>query len=102
MLKYISIVVIHLSPDVIWHFMLYIVLQTDFVLGCYHHLSYKQTTCFSFSVQVHRGEYGVHWNFFFTLAAVSILTSIINIQPQYSGILGVAILIGTIFAWCTL
>ncbi|CAK7356120.1 unnamed protein product [Dovyalis caffra] len=45
---------------------------------------------------VHTGEYGVHWNFFFTLAAVSILTSIINIPPQYSGILGVAILIGII------
>ncbi|WCJ32825.1 GPI-anchored wall transfer protein 1 [Euphorbia peplus] len=44
--------------------------------------------------QVHTGEYGVHWNFFFTLAAVSILTSVINIPPQYSGIAGVAILIG--------
>ncbi|XP_050237663.1 uncharacterized protein At4g17910 isoform X2 [Mercurialis annua] len=44
--------------------------------------------------QVHVGEYGVHWNFFFTLAAVSILTSIIRVPPQYSGILGLAILIG--------
>ncbi|XP_021678266.2 uncharacterized protein At4g17910 isoform X2 [Hevea brasiliensis] len=44
--------------------------------------------------QVHTGEYGVHWNFFFTLAAVSILTSIINVPPQYSGFLGLAILIG--------
>lgn len=50
-------------------------------------------------MQVHAGEYGVHWNFFFTLAAVSILTSIINIPPQYSGIFGVAILIGIIFSW---
>lgn len=48
----------------------------------------------SVDYQVHTGEYGVHWNFFFTLAAVSILTSIINIPPQYSGIFGVAILIG--------
>lgn len=48
----------------------------------------------SVDYQVHAGEYGVHWNFFFTLAAVSILTSIINIPPQYSGIFGVAILIG--------
>ncbi|KDO38297.1 hypothetical protein CISIN_1g0428392mg, partial [Citrus sinensis] len=44
--------------------------------------------------QVHVGEYGVHWNFFFTLAAVSILTSIINIRPKYCGILGSVILIG--------
>ncbi|KDP42278.1 hypothetical protein JCGZ_01602 [Jatropha curcas] len=44
--------------------------------------------------QLHTGEYGVHWNFFFTLAAVSILTSVINVPPQYSGILGLAILIG--------
>ena len=49
-------------------------------------------------MQVHTGEYGVHWNFFFTLAAVSILTSIIKIPPQYSGIFGVAILIGIIFS----
>ncbi|TKY58536.1 endoplasmic reticulum membrane [Spatholobus suberectus] len=44
--------------------------------------------------QVHVGEYGVHWNFFFTLAAVSILTSFINISPQYSGILGSLVLVG--------
>ncbi|KAI8029380.1 Uncharacterized protein LOK49_LG01G01487 [Camellia lanceoleosa] len=44
--------------------------------------------------QVHVGEYGVHWNFFFTLAAVSILTSIINVPPKYSGILGSLILVG--------
>ncbi|XP_020203714.1 uncharacterized protein At4g17910 [Cajanus cajan] len=44
--------------------------------------------------QVHVGEYGVHWNFFFTLAAVSILTSVINISPQYSGVLGSLVLVG--------
>ncbi|XP_058085144.1 uncharacterized protein At4g17910 isoform X2 [Magnolia sinica] len=44
--------------------------------------------------QVHVGEYGVHWNFFFTLAAVSILTTTINIRPQYCGIFGALILIG--------
>ncbi|KAJ4728654.1 GPI-anchored wall transfer protein [Melia azedarach] len=44
--------------------------------------------------QVHVGEYGVHWNFFFTLAAVSIITSIINVPPKYCGILGSAILVG--------
>ncbi|XP_042506290.1 uncharacterized protein At4g17910, partial [Macadamia integrifolia] len=35
--------------------------------------------------QVHVGEYGVHWNFFFTLAAVSILTFMANIQTQNCG-----------------
>ncbi|TXG54286.1 hypothetical protein EZV62_019542 [Acer yangbiense] len=44
--------------------------------------------------QVHVGEYGVHWNFFFTLAGVSILTSITNVPPKYCGILGSLILIG--------
>ncbi|KAJ3700048.1 hypothetical protein LUZ61_003753 [Rhynchospora tenuis] len=44
--------------------------------------------------QVHVGEYGVHWNFFFTLAAVSILTSFIQIHPKYCGLLGVLILSG--------
>ncbi|GMN30556.1 hypothetical protein TIFTF001_002846 [Ficus carica] len=43
--------------------------------------------------QVHVGEYGVHWNFFFTLAAMSILTSIIDVPPQYCGILGSVILV---------
>ncbi|KAF6999445.1 hypothetical protein CFC21_015473 [Triticum aestivum] len=42
--------------------------------------------------QVHVGEYGVHWNFFFTLAAVSILTSIIRIHPKYCGIVGMLVL----------
>ncbi|XP_072973752.1 uncharacterized protein At4g17910 isoform X2 [Typha angustifolia] len=44
--------------------------------------------------QVHVGEYGVHWNFFFTLAAVSILTSFISIHPKYCGIFGVIVLTG--------
>ncbi|XP_021901083.1 uncharacterized protein At4g17910-like [Carica papaya] len=44
--------------------------------------------------QVHVGEYGVHWNFFFTLAAISVVTSIVNVPPQYAGILGSVILIG--------
>ncbi|XP_042003640.1 uncharacterized protein At4g17910-like, partial [Salvia splendens] len=48
----------------------------------------------SVNYQVHVGEYGVHWNFFFTLAAVSILTLIVNIHPKYCGILGLLILIG--------
>ncbi|KAF3449423.1 hypothetical protein FNV43_RR10151 [Rhamnella rubrinervis] len=44
--------------------------------------------------QVHVGEYGVHWNFFFTLAAISALTSIINVSPQHCGILGLLVLVG--------
>ncbi|XP_074270176.1 uncharacterized protein At4g17910 isoform X3 [Silene latifolia] len=44
--------------------------------------------------QVHVGEYGVHWNFFFTLAGVALLTSAINIHPKYCGIFGLLILIG--------
>ncbi|PKA48618.1 Uncharacterized protein AXF42_Ash020491 [Apostasia shenzhenica] len=43
--------------------------------------------------QVHVGEYGVHWNFFFTLAAVSLLSSIIPIHPKYCGIFGAVILV---------
>ncbi|XP_078440935.1 transferases, transferring acyl groups [Wolffia australiana] len=42
--------------------------------------------------QVHVGEYGVHWNFFFTLAAVSILTSLTKLHPKYCGLLGLSIL----------
>lgn len=48
----------------------------------------------SVDYQVHIGEYGVHWNFFFTLAAVSILTSIVSVAPNHCGILGSLILIG--------
>ncbi|KAL1553614.1 hypothetical protein AAHA92_14269 [Salvia divinorum] len=48
----------------------------------------------SVNYQVHVGEYGVHWNFFFTLAAVAILTLIVNVHPKYCGILGLLILIG--------
>ncbi|KAG2540441.1 uncharacterized protein At4g17910 isoform X1 [Panicum virgatum] len=44
--------------------------------------------------QVHVGEYGVHWNFFFTLAAVSILTSIVRIHPKHCGLVGLLILAG--------
>ncbi|WOL02695.1 hypothetical protein Cni_G11414 [Canna indica] len=44
--------------------------------------------------QVHVGEYGVHWNFFFTLAAVSLLSSLFDIHPKYCGILGFLVLIG--------
>lgn len=48
----------------------------------------------SVDYQVHVGEYGVHWNFFFTLASVTILTSSVNVSPNYCGILGLLILLG--------
>ena len=41
-------------------------------------------------------EYGVHWNFFFTLAGVSILTSVINVPSRYCGLLGFFVLVGKI------
>ncbi|XP_042462075.1 uncharacterized protein At4g17910-like isoform X3 [Zingiber officinale] len=44
--------------------------------------------------QAHVGEYGVHWNFFFTLAAVSLLSSLCDIDPKYCGIVGLLILVG--------
>nr|XP_043634425.1 uncharacterized protein At4g17910 [Erigeron canadensis] len=44
--------------------------------------------------QVHVGEYGVHWNFFFTLAGVAVLTSVINVSPKYCGLVGSSVLIG--------
>ncbi|XP_046411850.1 GPI-anchored wall transfer protein 1 [Neodiprion fabricii] len=44
--------------------------------------------------QKHVTEYGVHWNFFITLAAVKILTSIVTslITPNRSLLLGISIL----------
>ncbi|CAN1235628.1 Uncharacterized protein At4g17910 [Linum perenne] len=48
----------------------------------------------SLSLKVPAGEYGVHWNFFFTLAALAMLASLIRIPTNYSGISGLVILIG--------
>ncbi|XP_047150535.1 uncharacterized protein At4g17910-like isoform X3 [Vigna umbellata] len=55
---------------------------------------FRLVTTTGVDYQVHVGEYGVHWNFFFTLAAVSILSSFINIAPQYCGVIGSLLLVG--------
>lgn len=55
---------------------------------------FRLVTTTGVDYQVHLAEYGVHWNFFFTLAAISILTSVINIPPQYSGVFGSLVLVG--------
>ncbi|KAH7447353.1 hypothetical protein KP509_01G103000 [Ceratopteris richardii] len=65
------------------------------VLGFARLLSTKQV-----DYQVHVGEYGVHWNFFFTLAAVTLLTSIVEIPAHLSGIAGGSILIA--YQFCLL
>lgn len=44
--------------------------------------------------QEHVGEYGVHWNFFLTIAAVNLLTTIVNPGPRVLLPLGAAVLCG--------
>ncbi|KAK1421455.1 hypothetical protein QVD17_23799 [Tagetes erecta] len=44
--------------------------------------------------QVHVGEYGIHWNFFFTLAGVAVLTSVFKVSPKYCGLVGSFVLVG--------
>ncbi|CAJ2636371.1 unnamed protein product [Trifolium pratense] len=59
---------------------------------------FRLVTTTGVDYQVHMSEYGVHWNFFFTLAAISIITSFINIPPQYSGVFGSLVLVGYQFS----
>eukprot|EP01104_Vermistella_antarctica_P017249 TRINITY_DN6087_c0_g1_i1.p1 TRINITY_DN6087_c0_g1~~TRINITY_DN6087_c0_g1_i1.p1 ORF type:complete len:502 (-),score=118.18 TRINITY_DN6087_c0_g1_i1:62-1540(-) len=39
--------------------------------------------------QEHVSEYGAHWNFFFTLAVVSMLVIVMNVPPKNGGLVGV-------------
>lgn len=41
--------------------------------------------------QAHLGEYGLNWNFFFTIAAVTLLTLAVPVPPRWLGPLGVAL-----------
>ena len=48
------------------------------------------------SYQEHVSEYGVHWNFFFTLAAVALLSGALSsrIHPRSAAVAGMALLLG--------
>ncbi|KAJ3441562.1 phosphatidylinositol-glycan biosynthesis class w protein [Anaeramoeba flamelloides] len=50
--------------------------------------------------QRHFSEYGVHWNFFYTLASITFLSTILFnfIQPKYAAFYGVMIMLGHQFA----
>jgi phosphatidylinositol glycan class W len=44
--------------------------------------------------QEHVSEYGVHWNFFFSLALITITINTINVPIRYNAIFGVSIILG--------
>lgn len=44
--------------------------------------------------QEHVSEYGVHWNFFMTLAVVSLLTSLLSLPARHGMALGFAVILG--------
>lgn len=46
----------------------------------------------AFGYQEHVTEYGMHWNFFMTLAGITLLTSALSVPLSYSGVVGVVII----------
>jgi len=47
----------------------------------------------AFGYQEHVTEYGMHWNFFMTLAGITLLVAALNIPLEYSGLCGIVILV---------
>lgn len=46
----------------------------------------------AFGYQEHVAEYGMHWNFFMTLAGITLLTTALSVPLKYSGVMGVMII----------
>lgn len=46
--------------------------------------------------QEHVSEYGVHWNFFFSLALITLTINTLNVPVKYNAILGVVLLMSKI------
>jgi len=63
------------------------------IIGFIRFLSVKAT-----DYQEHVSEYGVHWNFFFTLSFVGILLAILDVPTQYNAIVGTIVILVYQFA----
>lgn len=51
-------------------------------------------------VQEHQSEYGVHWNFFFTLASVACLTAVVPLSGRHAA--AMAVLLMGLYQWLLL
>ena len=56
-------------------------------LGIIRLISTKAT-----NYQEHVSEYGIHWNFFFTLAAVALVSGLVRCSPARCGLIGASLL----------